>query len=365
MMHALILKSKFPAVMTHRLIFGLLLFTIAGAGVAFSSEYHVLSGEGATFPQPLYERWISEYQAKNNIKISYRAVGSGRGIKALMDQTVDFGATDAFLTEEQLATAPGELLHLPTCVGAVAVIYNLPGAYALRLTPEILSLMLSGGIKRWTDERIGAGNDGAVLPDLEITVVHRSDASGTTYILSDYLSRVDAAWRAAIGSGTLVRWPVGIGVEKNKGVARTVAKIPGSIGYVESTYAKKHALAMALMRNKSGNYILPDIGAAAKAAGVPIPADTRVMITDTDDPLGYPISAFTWLIFYREQAYGARHPESARALADFLWWVIHDGQRYNASIHYAPLPESVVRQAEDIIRSITFDKKPVMLHFPR
>jgi phosphate ABC transporter phosphate-binding protein len=209
----------------------------------------------------------------------------------------DFGATDAFLTEEEMANATGEILHLPTCVGAVAVIYNLPGAYALRLTPEVLSLMLSGGIKRWTDARIGAGNDGAVLPDLEITVVHRSDASGTTFILSDYLSRVDPAWRDAIGSGTLIRWPVGIGVEKNQGVARTVAKIPGSIGYVEFTYAKKHALAMALIRNKSGNYILPDIDAASKAAVITIPADTRVMITNTDDPHGYPISAFTWLIF--------------------------------------------------------------------
>jgi phosphate transport system substrate-binding protein len=362
MMYPLIFKSKFPGLMIHRFIWVMILFGIAGADVAFSSEYVVLSGEGATFPQPLYEKWISEYQAKNNVKISYHAVGSGKGIKALIDQTVDFGATDAFLIEEELASAPMEILHLPTCLGAVAVIYNLPGAYSLRLTPEILSLMLSGGIKRWTDERIGAGNDGAVLPDLEITVVHRSDSSGTTYILSDYLSKVDPAWRYAVGSGTLIRWPVGIGVEKNQGVARTVAKIPGSIGYVEFTYAKKHALAMALMRNKSGNYILPDIDAASKAAVISMPADTRVMITNTDDPLGYPISAFTWLIFYREQAYGARHPERARALVDFLWWIIHDGQRYNASINYAPLPEPVVRHAENIIRSITFDKKPVMPH---
>ena len=283
-MNVLILKSKFSAVMTHRLILAMLTFIIAGVG--FAAESVVLSGEGATFPQPLYEKWIGEYQAKYDVKISYHAVGSGRGIKSLMDQNADFGATDAFLTQEEMASAPREILHLPTCVGAVAVIYNLPGAYALRLTPEVLSLMLTGNIKRWTDERIGVGNDGAVLPDLEITVVHRSDSSGTTFILSDYLSRVDAAWRNAIGSGTLIHWPVGIGVEKNQGVARTVAKIPGSIGYVEFTYAKKHALAMALIRNKSGNYILPDIDAASKAAIIPIPADTRVMITNTDDPHG-------------------------------------------------------------------------------
>ncbi len=351
--------------MTHRLILVLLLFIISGSGAAFSAEYIVLSGEGATFPQPLYEKWIGEYQAKYDVKVTYHAIGSGRGIKSFMDQNADFGATDAFLTQEEMASAPGKILHLPTCVGAVAVIYNLPGAYGLKLTPKVLSLMLTGKIKRWTDERIVENNAGAALPDLEITVVHRSDSSGTTYILSDYLSRVDTAWRKTIGSGILIRWPVGIGVEKNQGVARTVAKISGSIGYVEFTYAKKHALAMALMRNKSGNYILPDIDAAAKAAGLPIPADTRVMITDTSDPQGYPISAFTWLIFYQEQEYGARSPQRARALADFFWWIIRDGQQYNASLHYAPLPESVVRNAENIIRSMTFDKKPVFIHSPR
>jgi phosphate transport system substrate-binding protein len=337
----------------------LLIFNPLIATTAQADGDIFLTGVGATFPQPLYELWIERYQSINKVKISYLGVGSGQGIKELFNQTVDFGATDAFLTDEELSQAPGEILHLPTCIGAVAIIYNLPGYYALKLSQESLSRVFSGKTTRWTDELITDQNSGASIPNLGITLVHRSDSSGTTYILTEYLSKVDPAWKDSIGQGKQVRWPAGIGVEKNQGVAETVAKIPGSIGYVELTYAKNHALPMALIRNKSGNYIMPSIESASKAAKIEISPDTRIMITDTDEPEGYPISAFTWLIFYQNQEYGQRSLERVRALSEFFWWIIHEGQAFNASIHYSPLPDTVVLHAEKIIQRIAYQQKPV------
>jgi phosphate transport system substrate-binding protein len=338
----------------------LLIFNICIGTTAQAEGDIILSGAGATFPEPLYDLWIEKYQSTKNVKISYLGVGSGQGIKELVHHAVDFGATDAFLTDEEMAQAPAEILHLPTCIGAVAIIYNLPGYFTLKLSPESLSKILSGKISRWTDEIIIHQNTGAALPSLDVTVVHRSEASGTTYILTDYLSKVDPTWKESIGKGKQVRWPAGIGVEKNQGVAETVAKIPGSIGYVELNYAKKQTLPMALILNKGGNYIMPSIESSSKAARIEIPFDTRIMITNTDEPEGYPISAFTWLIFYRNQDYGKRSLERVQALSEFLWWIIHEGQTFNASMHYSPLPDTVVLHAEKIIRSIIYDQRPVL-----
>lgn len=337
-----------------------LLCTLSGMSTPVVAESDIiLTGAGATFPQPLYEKWISEYQARTGVKISYLSGGSGKGIMHLLDRAVDFGATDAFMSEEELQKAPGSILHIPTCIGAVTIIYNLPGFFSLKLTPDVLTDIFSGIIRNWSDSRIAAINKETSLPDYDITIVHRSEESGTTYILTDYFSKVNTAWDKMIGKGKQIRWPTGIGVESNQGVAETVKKIPGSIGYVELTYAKKHSLPLALIRNKSGNFILPTLESVSKAADVNIPQDTRIFISNTEAPEGYPISAFTWLILYQNQDYNNRSRAQATELSEFLWWAIHDGQSYNNALFYAVLPESAIRRSEFIIRSMTFGATPL------
>ena len=319
----------------------------------------ILSGAGATFPSPLYQKWIETYQKESKIRISYQGVGSGEGIKLLYNREVDFGATDVFLSEQEMRRSPAEIIHIPTCIGAVAIIYNLPGNPELRFTPDIIVDILLGRITKWDDDRIARVNPNVVLSKLDITVVHRSEKSGTTFLLTDYLSNVSRSWKNNVGAGMLVRWPKGLGVEGNSGMADTIKRIQGSIGYVSLNFAKKNQLPVAAVRNRSGLYIYPTEESLSLAATVEHPSDFRTLITDSPVQKGYPISAFTYLIFYKEQAYSRRTREKALAMSNFLWWCVHEGQAYNEPLFYAPLPRETVTKAEKIIRSMLYKGQPL------
>jgi phosphate transport system substrate-binding protein len=318
-----------------------------------AAETEIL-GAGATFPYPLYSKMFDAYYKEYGIRINYQAIGSGGGIKQLQNKTVDFGGTDAFMSDEELKAMDGAVLHIPTCLGAVAITYNLPGNPVLNMTSDILADIFLGKITAWDDSRLKAVNPDAALPDMAIVVVHRSDGSGTTFIFSDYLSKVSEDWNAGVGTGKSLNWPTGLGAKGNPGVAGLVKQLPGSIGYVELVYALQNGMAVGLIRNKAGNYIRPTIESVTLAAEIDLPADTRVSLTDTGAEEGYPIGGFTWLILYQEQEYDGRPRVKAEELVRLIWWMIHDGQEFAEPLHYAPLPESAVRKAEAVLASVVY-----------
>lgn len=313
-----------------------------------------LLGAGATFPYPLYSKMFDAYYKEYAVKVNYQAIGSGGGIRQLINKTVDFGATDAFMSEEALKKADGSILHIPTCLGAVIVTYNLPGNPKLKLTPDIIADIFLGKITNWNDTRIKEINPAIPLPAMHIVVVHRSDGSGTTFIFSDFLSKVSRQWKKKIGAGKSLNWLMGLGAKGNAGVAGLIKQIPGSIGYVELVYALQNNMPVSAVKNKSGNFITPSMAAVSRAADVDLPGHTRVSITDTDAKDGYPISSFTWLILYQEQDYKGRSKERAAELMKLLWWVIHDGQDYAEPLHYATLPKEAVKKAEKILQSVVY-----------
>ena len=303
-----------------------------------------LTGAGATFPYPLYSKWFSEYATKAGTKINYQSIGSGGGIRQLSVQTVDFGATDAPMSDAELAKAKGgAILHFPTAMGAVCVTYNLPGVtQPIHLTGDVVASIYQGQVTRWNDARIAALNTGVTLPATDILVVHRSDGSGTTYVFTDYLAAVSPAWATKPGKGKDVQWPVGLGAKGNEGVAGQVKQTPGAIGYVELAYATQNHLATAQLRNANGEYVAPStasVTAAAAGAAATLPASTdyRVSIVNAAGTGVYPISSFTWLLIYQKQADAAK----AKKLKDFLAWAYADGQALEAPLDYAPLPESM------------------------
>ena len=244
-------------------------------------------------------------------------------------------------------------------MGAVSIIYNLPDTPDLRLTPKILSSIFLGDITQWSDAAIRSANPATPLPDTKITVVHRSEGSGTTFILSDYLTKTNTDWATRVGRGKSLKWPAGIGVEGNSGVADMVRRVPGAIGYVSLNYAEKNALPVAMIKNRTGRFIKPTLSSVSAAANVDLPEDTRLLITDSHAPSGYPISAFTYLIFYRDQGYDQRSREQAQALSNLINWIIHDGQQYNRKLFYAPLPEEAVRRAEHVVDSMMYYDRPL------
>lgn len=319
-----------------------------------------LLGAGATFPYPYYSKLFDTYHKSKNVKINYQAIGSGGGIRQLLNKTVDFGGTDAFMKEKDLEKSEGAILHMPTCLGAVVVSYNIPGNITLKLTPEIISGIFLGEIKKWNDPKIQAENESVKLPDINIVVVHRSDGSGTTFIFSDYLSKVSSVWKEKVGAGKSLNWPTGLGAKGNPGVAGLIKQVPGSVGYVELIYALSNNMSYADVQNKSGRFVAPSIETVSLAANVALPEDTRVSITDTDSADGYPISGFTWLIFYKEQNYDNRDKAKADTLVNMLWWVLHEGQALAKPLHYAPLPAEAVKKGETILKSITYNGKPVL-----
>ena len=327
------------------------------AGQKAGGQAVTLTGAGATFPYPLYSKWFDVYQQQTGVRINYQSIGSGGGIQQVTQRTVDFGASDAPMTDEQLAAASGTILHLPTVLGAVVVTYNLPGAEAgLKLTPETVAGVFLGEITKWSDPRIAQANPDVKLPDTAIAVVYRSDGSGTTNIFTDYLSAVSPSWKQRVGKGTSVNWPVGLGAKGNEGVTGQVKQSPGGIGYVELAYAVQNKLPYASVQNQAGQFVEPkleSITAAAAGAASKIPDDLRVSIVNPPGDQSYPIAGFTYLLVYQEQADGAR----GKALVDFIWWATHEGEAYARDLLYAPLPPEVVQKAESRLSAISFQGK--------
>ena len=303
-----------------------------------------LTGAGATFPYPLYSKWFSEYATKTGVKINYQSIGSGGGIRQLSEQTVDFGATDAPMSDAELAKAKGgAILHIPTVLGAVVVIYHLPElTQPLKLNGETIAAIFQGQVTRWNDARIAALNPGVKLPATDILVVHRSDGSGTSYVFTDFLAAVSPAWAAKPGKGKEVQWPVGLGAKGNEGVAGQVKQTPGAIGYTELAYATQNKLSTATVANAAGEYVAPTIAsvtaaAAGASARLPATTDYRVSIVNAPGKGVYPISSFTWIIAYEKQPTA----EKGKKLVDFLRWALADGQAMAAPLDYAPLPEAM------------------------
>jgi phosphate transport system substrate-binding protein len=312
-----------------------------------------LNGAGATFPNPIYQKWFTQYStAHPGVQINYQSLGSGAGIRQVSAGTVDFGASDGPMTDEQLSQCKGKILHIPTVLGAVVPAYNVPGVKGdLKFTPELLAAIFLGKINNWNDPAFAKVNPGVKFPNQAIVVVHRSDGSGTTYIFTDYLSKVSPEWNSTVGKGTSVKWPVGLGGKGNEGVAGTVRQIGGGIGYIELIYAVQNNISYGVVRNKSGKFVkasLESTTSAASAAAAKMPADYRVSITDPNGKDAYPIASFTWLLIPQQST----DAKKGKVLHDFLVWMLKDGQRETAALTYAPLPKEVVQKLQATISTI-------------
>lgn len=316
-----------------------------GGGATTDARPMQINGAGATFPNPIYSKWFSEYTNLHpNVRINYQPIGSGGGVQQLRNRTVFFGASDSPMTDEQLAAAPGAILQLPTVIGSVVPIYNLPGVTgSLRFTGALLADIFLGNVTRWDDAAIAAINPGIALPTRDITVVHRSDSSGTTFVWVDYLAKVSPEWQQRVGVATAVDWPVGVGAKGSDGVSGLVKLTEGAIGYVEAVFANQNQIAFGAVRNASGAFVLSSIEsvtAAAAGAAPTIPDDFRVSITNAPGEAAYPIASFTWLLFYEDPQDKAQ----ATAMAAFTRWALTDGQRFAAELGYSPLPPAVVEK---------------------
>jgi len=327
------------------------LAALTAAGSA--SAETLINGAGATFPYPIYSKWFAEYaKIDKSVKFNYQSIGSGGGIKQITAQTVDFGASDKFLSDDELKAAPGKLLHIPTVMGAVVVTYNIPSVgKGLKLTAETLSQIYEGKITSWNDPKIAHDNAGIKLPNNPIIVVHRSDGSGTTSIFTDYLSSVNAEWSKSVGKGASVKWPVGLGGKGNEGVAGQIKTTPYTIGYVELAYAFENKLPYAFLKNSAGNFVEPSIAstsAAAAGAAKSMPADYRVSLVNQPGKNAYPIAGFTWLLVYQDQKDKAK----GKKLVEFLNWELKQGQKMADKLLYAPLPANVIKMVEKTVKSI-------------
>lgn len=313
----------------------------------------LINGAGATFPYPIYSKWFSEYaKVDKSVKFNYQSIGSGGGIKQITAQTVDFGASDKFLTDAELKAAPGKLIHIPTVMGAVVVTYNIPGVKSgLKLTADDVSGIFLGKITHWNDPKIASNNPGVNLPAKPILVVHRSDGSGTSAIFTDYLSNVSKEWKDKVGMGTSVKWPVGLGGKGNEGVAGQVKNTAYSVGYVELAYAFENKLPFATLKNHDGHFVAPSITsttAAAAGAAKHMPADFRISLVNQPGKDAYPIAGFTWLLVYAHQ----KDAINGKKLVEFIKWELKYGQKMAASLLYAPLPHNVVKMVEKTIAGI-------------
>ena len=331
--------------------------TISGP---LEGEAKSLNGAGATFPAALYSKWFNEYEKLTKVQVNYQSIGSGGGIKSIQDQTVDFGATDGPMTDEQLAAAKGgDILHIPAALGAVVPTYNLPGINGvLNFTPETLAGIFLGDIRKWNDPKLVADNPQLANVNQDIAVVHRSDGSGTTYIWVDYLSTVNKTWEQTVGRGTSVNWPTGLGGKGNEGVAGEVKQNAYSIGYVELIYALQNKLGAGAVKNRAGKFVEPNLDsvtAAAANVAQTVAPDLRVSIVDSPGEAAFPISGFTWLLAYKNMTDGPK----GLALTRMLWWGTHDAQKFNAELGYAPVPREITPKSDEMIRQITVDGKPV------
>ncbi len=306
---------------------------------ANASAQMMINGAGATFPYPIYSKWFDEYaKVDPSVRFNYQSIGSGGGQKQILAQTVDFGASDGPMSDENLAKAPGKILHIPTVAGAVVMTYNLPGNPALKLDGETIADIFLGKIKKWNDPKIAASNPGAKLPDNEIVVVHRSDGSGTTFIFTDYLSKVSGEWKQKAGNNTSVNWPTGIGGKGNEGVSGQVKQTPGAIGYVELIYALQNKMPYADLKNAAGEFVKPTIESVTAAlATAEIPDDFRFSMTNAPGKEAYPIAGATWLLVYQQQKDAAK----GKKLVEFLKWAAKDGEKMAKDLQYAPLPDTL------------------------
>lgn len=342
-------------------IYGVLagvLAMLAAVSFASAADPLMMNGAGATFPYPLYSKWFYEYSNANpGVRFNYQSIGSGGGIKQITAGTVDFGATDAPMSDAEMAKLPGVILHIPTAMGAVVVVYNLDKVEAgMKLTPDILAGIFLGKITRWNDPRIAELNKTVTLPNADIVVAHRSDGSGTTDIFTNYLVTVNTEWRARVGHGKAVNWPVGIGGKGNEGVAGVVKQTPGAIGYVELAYARQNRMKVASLRNRDGHFVAPTLAATSAAAAAmakSIPADFRVSLVDAPGKESWPISGLTWILVYKEQ----KDPARGKAMVQFLKWAIKDGQKMEAALDYAPLPKAIVDKVDQTLKQVSFKGK--------
>jgi phosphate transport system substrate-binding protein len=336
----------------------LLLCTIALCTIAALSAVAqtTMNGAGATFPNPIYSKWFSEYhKLHSDVQINYQSIGSGGGIRQVTEGTVDFGASDMPMTDGQLAEAQGKLktkvLNLPSVLGAVVPAYNIPGVSGeVKFTPEALAEIFLGRITKWNDKAIASANPGVNFPDKDIIVVHRSDGSGTTFIWTDYLSKVSSDWKSQVGSNTSVKWPIGLGGKGNEGVAGSIRQLQGSIGYVELIYAVQNNIPYGSVKNSAGVFLKASLeGVTAAAASAPkMPADFRVSITNAPGKDAYPISSFTWLLIPQQSKDAAK----GKILADFLNWMVTEGQKMTNALSYASLPDSVVQKEKEAIKQV-------------
>ncbi len=327
-----------------------LALVLALAGAAVASDNLLITGAGATFPAPLYTKWFSDYNKLNpTIQINYQAIGSGGGIKQITEKTVEFGASDAPMSDEELGKAPG-LLHIPTVMGAVVVTWNEPEIKTLKLTPQTLAAIFLGKITKWNDPAIAKENPQQVkLPATDITVARRSDGSGTTYVFTDYLSKVSPEFKAGPGTGKSVNWPVGLGAKGNDGVTGLVKSTKGAIGYVELAYANQNKLPLAELKNKDGHFVKATLQATSEAAaGIEMPADFRVSITDAAGTGAWPIASFTYLLIRKDQ----EDAKKGEALVKFLGWALTEGQKSAGPLDYAPLPAAVVKKVQATVATI-------------
>lgn len=311
-----------------------------------------LNGAGATFPYPMYSKWFSEYNKLHpDVQINYQSIGSGGGIRQVLNGTVDFGASDGPMSDEQLAQAKTKILHIPTVMGAVVPAYNVPGVSGeIKFTPEALAGIYLGKIQNWNDPAIAKANPGLKLPNQPIIAIYRSDGSGTTFIFTDYLSKVSKDWANTVGKGTSVKWPIGMGGKGNEGVAGQVRQLQGSIGYVELIYAVQNNISYGSVRNAAGDFVKATLDGVTEAAASAqkMPADFRVSITNAPGKTAYPISSFTWLLIPVQ----AKDPKNGKIIADFLNWMVTDGQKMTSQLSYAPLPETVVEKVKVAIKQV-------------
>jgi phosphate transport system substrate-binding protein len=319
---------------------------------ATASAQMMINGAGATFPYPIYSKWFDEYaKVDPSVRFNYQSIGSGGGQKQILSQTVDFGASDGPMSDENLAKAPGKILHIPTVAGAVVITYNLPGNPALKCDGDTIAGIYLGQIKKWNDPKLTGLNPGVKLPDQDIVVVHRSDGSGTTFIVTDYLSKISSEWKSKAGTNTSVNWPTGIGGKGNEGVSGQVKQTPGAIGYVELIYATQNKLPYADVKNSAGEFVKPTIESVTAAlATAEIPEDFRFSMTNAPGKEAYPIAGATWLLVYQQQ----KDPAKGKKLVEFLKWAMAKGGGMAKSLDYAPLPETVQQRVLKRIDEIKY-----------
>jgi len=334
-----------------------LILSLLGGGCLFAAQTGVyaqllINGAGATFPYPIYSKWFDEYaKVDPSVRFNYQSIGSGGGQKQITARTVDFGASDGPMSDENLAKTPGKILHLPTVAGADVITYNLPGDPKLKLDGDTIVNIFLGNITKWNDPKIAALNPGVDLPDLPVIVVHRSDGSGTTYIFVDYLSSISPVWADSVGKGTSVKWPVGIGGKGNEGVAGQVKQLSGAVGYVELIYAKQNKMPYADVKNAAGNFITPSLDSVTAAlATAKIPDDFRFSMVNAPGDKAYPISGATWLLVYEQQKDAAK----GKKLVEFLNWALTKGEITAAALDYAPLPATVQQRVLARIKTIKY-----------